>query len=184
MRRSLNATLSLVSLASLLLFVVTIFTWWRGYRLYNSCSWNSDRVSWSAGISEGRIAFEWEWINPTRGTFLTGIALHKGSIKDVDCELSSISSRQWSCPGFVKYSSGDVDSPFVRKAFTVPCWLIALLTFAFPAWWLSRVKKIWKRHRRRIQGLCLKCGYDLRESKGTCPECGDRLATPKKRLLV
>jgi hypothetical protein len=51
-------------------------------------------------------------------------------------------------------------------------WLIALAG-AFPAYWFSAE---YLRHKRRDQyrkdGSCLRCGYDLRNSSGRCPECG------------
>ena len=29
-------------------------------------------------------------------------------------------------------------------------------------------------------GLCLRCGYDLRDSAGRCSECGDAVVTPRR----
>ena len=54
-------------------------------------------------------------------------------------------------------------------AIVIPYWFLILLSGAAPGWWLYT-------HRRRLHrvrnGLCLRCGYDLRESKDKCPECG------------
>jgi hypothetical protein len=69
----------------------------------------------------------------------------------------------------VKYS----DSPggFVRRSLYVPHWTLAAVS-ALPAplsLWLLRHR----RRRQRIRdGLCLKCGYDLRGTPDRCPECG------------
>jgi len=51
----------------------------------------------------------------------------------------------------------------------LPYWLPALLLSAYPIW-LARSRRI--RRRRHEQGLCLSCGYDLRQSTSRCPECG------------
>ena len=51
-------------------------------------------------------------------------------------------------------------------SFIVPFWLLLTLA-AIPT------ALLWQRDRRTVKpGCCLTCGYDLRASKKTCPECG------------
>lgn len=52
----------------------------------------------------------------------------------------------------------------------VPCWFLVLL-FSLPA--LARLAGQVRRSRRRRQGRCVRCAYDLRATPGRpCPECG------------
>jgi hypothetical protein len=52
---------------------------------------------------------------------------------------------------------------------TIPAWFPMLLLAILPAIWLkSRNLK----RKRKLLGLCPKCGYDLRASPKRCPECG------------
>lgn len=57
-----------------------------------------------------------------------------------------------------------------------PLWTVTL-AMALPAalWW--GVPLLRRRSRRR-SGKCIRCGYDLRESKDNCPECGTPVPAP------
>jgi hypothetical protein len=62
------------------------------------------------------------------------------------------------------------------SAAIIPDWLIVLITgtiFVVLVW-----RSIWIPRRRRRNGLCLACGYDIRASAGRCPECGKAIPVP------
>jgi hypothetical protein len=66
----------------------------------------------------------------------------------------------------------------------VPHWLIVAVTVALPATRLIGGIKAYRRHRRlrerHAQGLCTACGYDLRETRERCPECGTPVLLPRE----
>jgi hypothetical protein len=55
----------------------------------------------------------------------------------------------------------------------VPHWLLLLLFGLTPA---ARAVAAARRSLRRANGLCPRCGYDLRATPGRCPECGAEAA--------
>jgi hypothetical protein len=64
----------------------------------------------------------------------------------------------------------------VRDVF-VPYWFLAAVTGVLP---LLQLVRALRRRARRRRGLCVHCGYDLRETSGRCPECGTT-AAPARR---
>jgi hypothetical protein len=58
------------------------------------------------------------------------------------------------------------------RALVIPFWAptILSLVLSVPALLLARRSAV-KAYRRK-HGLCVSCGYDIRESKERCPECG------------
>jgi hypothetical protein len=53
--------------------------------------------------------------------------------------------------------------------FAIPDYLIVALLLIYPAMWFRRKRTIARRFK---EGLCVKCGYDLRGGHTACPECG------------
>ncbi len=55
-------------------------------------------------------------------------------------------------------------------------YLTALIGVA-TAWSVTRhIRRVREHAKRCSQGLCLKCGYDVRLNAGRCPECGEPLS--------
>lgn len=85
--------------------------------------------------------------------------------------------------GPLRYERVDIGQShfwMARRAFGLPCWLMApLLAF----WPLTSLTLVFRRHRKRRRlaraGCCNRCGYDLRATAAKtgpllprCPECG------------
>ena len=54
----------------------------------------------------------------------------------------------------------------------IPFWLLTTLTAMLPLLEIPILIRAFKKSLRQTQGRCLHCGYDLRASPTTCPECG------------
>jgi len=89
----------------------------------------------------------------------------------VDRLVPSIRKDQWPIRGLRDFPATTLPRSRVIQSWSafLPWWLGTL------PWLLSGVagwvRNLLARHRAQ-QGLCTRCGYDLRASAGRCPECG------------
>jgi len=54
-----------------------------------------------------------------------------------------------------------------------PLWVLCVIALVLPGMRLKLYAHDRRLARRARLGLCVKCGYDLRGSRGRCPECGE-----------
>ena len=93
-------------------------------------------------------------------------------------ETPDVETSQWLVRDFVRFGGfayGRGSAPdYVGRAFVAPLWFTTLALGVPPVlWWRG-----WRRRRRsRRQGLCPKCGYDMRATPDRCPECGTEAGT-------
>jgi hypothetical protein len=79
-------------------------------------------------------------------------------------------AEHWGFMGIEVLSGGN--SRFTEgtiRIIAVPIPYLMLLLAVAPTWWWISARR---GRKRGNAGLCLHCGYDLRESAGRCPECG------------
>jgi hypothetical protein len=93
----------------------------------------------------------------------------------VTIDLGRTPCRLSASPNGIRYSYQDQD--MIVIVFSLPWWLICLVTSIAPgAWWVG-----YKRRKRHPPGLCPNCRYDLRATPDRCPECGHVPARAAKK---
>ncbi len=65
----------------------------------------------------------------------------------------------------------------VRIIWVVSTAVVVLMAFLALLWSIAMVRVYRRDGRRQREGLCLRCGYDLRHAADRCPECGETIHT-------
>lgn len=77
---------------------------------------------------------------------------------------------EWKWGGFAWYERRNARLSTLAGSAVIPFWSLSLLAAVPVLAWAITYRR--RARRPRFQGLCLTCGYDLRESPDRCPECG------------
>jgi hypothetical protein len=171
--------LNLLTVLSLLLFLITVMLWFRSFRSFDQYCWVDDAtgredevVLLYGGVHVARVENMATLARNARLELPTGWTATPlqsfGRAPSFDwqffyggrlvVERLRFLSFQWltATPG----------TTAALWSVRIPLWLPASVSAVLPALWLS------KRLRRRRRGLCRVCGYDLRATPDRCPECG------------
>src|SRR5687767_89883 len=163
--------ITLLAALSFVLFAAFAALWVRScFRYDNLVRVEHDGITNFSSFS-GRLVLQFGWttfdIIPRAGRpYSEGFWVWELSGSDVGVVDKS---RGWGWLGFDAYNWIRGDKSSGEFVVIVPYWFLCLVTVVLPA----RVAYVRLRiRRRRMLGLCARCGYDLRHASERCPECG------------
>lgn len=183
---------------SLAFFIAVVLVWARSYIAYDSIVWtrvDGPRITrdslvscwWRVEFQVHTAQFAGEEINTDwyihdlyrseagfrwkTGPVSTGYRIRNSLVEKIGFAVGRTYSEPTRPPG-------KVDHVFTVE---LPDWLLALLTMILPIRWMRAVMCV--RNRRRL-GLCLHCGYNLKGSLDSCPECGTAFGRTHGRVEV
>ena len=184
MRRVLRRLASATAIASLLLCMTTAVLWVRSY-------WKSDCWGRFGYVVKSHL-YHQQFIQSEKGRLAIsdwGVVMDDRTVahmderaakRDFDYQWKRIGwgiwwpeqHRWWENVALIRVQKNTKNAVAmgVGSGFNlvVPYWVLTLLFLVSPAMWSVRR---WRTRRWR-PGLCRNCGYDLRESRERCPECG------------
>ena len=153
-----------------LILTLILLSWARSYYAAYDIGAFAGRMWTVTSLWQGRIILEWHYERPPGEVrwragigHPTSVIFHPERLK-----LGRSADGVMTCnvAGFTILRTG---TNRVWHIFAFPFWSVALLPALFS---LRRLQRLLTRSRRKKNGLCQECGYDLRASHGQCPECG------------
>ncbi len=188
-RKAIIAVLTLATVASVVLWAVSVTlrpTWNLSQHIGHwtvVAVWNG-HAHFLEELRVGDAYTEWEvdeiagWrvvMHHSTATEFLGFYWHDVPVLTAPVPSSEMS--YWPSPPGGPVKTGNVE---VRhRQVSIQLWAPVLLFGAYPLYSLIRFRARRRRHRRREQGLCVDCGYDLTGNEsGKCSECGVRIEEP------
>ena len=145
--KALLARIGKPAVVSLILLVLVLAAW---IRSYGFSTLNFEKARFIAFAHEGQVTLRVVSAEPVTGDAHT--------------------IKGWMFLGLGAYKMTYPSGYHYSVAF--PLWPLAVLLAIIPAMRFRRLALESRAERRRAANQCVACGYDLRASTGTCPECG------------
>jgi hypothetical protein len=189
MRRLLRPTLAGLCLLSLLACPEMTWLWWHSGRVfYDSCTLGFDRLTlyirsdrtglnltadrgWPATHLIQVASYRTEMDVPEVGSdSLVASHINSATILGLDYFWGWYTAHDYQQTG---QDGGSPTLTFHTVGIHCPHGLLTILAGLPPLLWLTlRARRTLALRRRRGNGFCAACGYDLRATPGRCPECG------------
>src|SRR4051812_20393411 len=159
MRRLLRMLLNALTVLSLMLLVATVVLWVRGYYAAEGWILGTERHTFHLVSARNGIYIAW----------FRGVQTRNANrwFRSPASDFGEMFADGWRFAGLAHVRH--VYSPPSRfaefRAWAIPHWALVVGTAPIPLWRLIR----WRASRRRKrEGLCATCGYDLRATPGRC----------------
>jgi hypothetical protein len=172
MKRAGRIVLNGLTGLSLILAMLAAGLWVRSYRFSEGWSMGRNDLSLTTGTLRGTIGFVWIRESDAKELKITYYS-------ETPHDLVEVMNRaRWHWHRFAFDKVAEPLDSFTEVYAMMPCWAIVCLGGLLP------LIRVFAHHfpRKKVDGLCATCGYDLRATHDRCPECGTPAPAPPSTL--